>query len=118
MVEVAEATWVLYFFKSLLRVDSSMIQAFLVGMTAGVGLEDGGKGGACSVRLPTVMPYKVSIGRGNDRLWTTACVLSLLVYSASMSFRTQLLVLDDAIVDRDRLGNLMERKAASQKRSE
>jgi hypothetical protein len=55
-VEVAEATWVLYFFKSLLRVDSSMIQALLVGMMAGVGLEVGEKGGACSVRLPTVMP--------------------------------------------------------------
>jgi hypothetical protein len=35
----------------------------LVGMMAGVGLEDGEKGGACSVRLPTVIPYKVSIGR-------------------------------------------------------
>jgi hypothetical protein len=33
-----------------------MIQALLVGMMAGVGLEVGEKGGACSVRLPTVMP--------------------------------------------------------------
>lgn len=45
-------------------------------------------------------------------------VLSFPIYSASISFRAQLSVLDDAIVDRDRLGNLMERKAASQKHSE
>lgn len=46
-----------------------MIQALLVGMMAGVGLEDGEKGGACSVRLPTVIPYKVSIERGRWQLW-------------------------------------------------
>lgn len=36
-VDVAEATWVLYFFSSLLRVESSMIQALRDGMVAGVG---------------------------------------------------------------------------------
>lgn len=54
-----------------------MIQALLVGMMAGVGLEDGEMGGACSVRLPTVIPYKVSIGRGQWQFWQTSRALSL-----------------------------------------
>lgn len=56
-VEVAEATWVLYFFKSLLRVESSIIQELLVGMIVVPGWEavDDVKG-ACSEFSSRVIP--------------------------------------------------------------
>lgn len=55
IVDVAEATWVLYFFIRRLRVESSIIQVFWDGMMAGVVWEVEEKG-ACSERLSIVMP--------------------------------------------------------------
>ena len=56
IVAAAEENWVLYFFRSLLRVCSSMVQALLVGgMAVLMGVGDDEEE-ACSVRLAIVIP--------------------------------------------------------------
>jgi hypothetical protein len=62
MVEVAEATWVLYLLSSLLRVASSIIQLLPAGIMAGEGCEGGGEKGACSVCLSRVIPEGFPFG--------------------------------------------------------
>jgi hypothetical protein len=57
-VDDPEATWVWYFLSSLLRVDSSMVQALEDGMVSGAVLVVEERG-ACSGRLSRVMPEDV-----------------------------------------------------------
>jgi hypothetical protein len=96
MVEAAEDTWVLYFFKSLLRVDTSKVQAFWPDMFVVIDWGDDEGKGASSERLPIVISLRgpSTPARGNDAMASTP-------ESDSSAYR---------------LGNPMERKPVSQAR--
>lgn len=70
MVEAAEDTWVLYFFKSLFRVDSSKVQALGPGMFAVIDWGDDEGKDASSERLPVVISLRgpSAPARGNDAM--------------------------------------------------